>query len=158
MTTGQYTPLLDTPAYSEDTALRPQSIVNLESNFSQRSSITVHDLSRKQVTACCLLCSILNYICCPVLGIPALIFAILGLEAEKRQEIEEAKSHAFHLKVFNIIFIVKLIIGLVLFGACVLISIITPIAIRSSIHAAANAAANAANNGYNYHYNNYGNW
>ena len=125
MTTGQYTPLQDIPAYSEDTALRPHSIVNLESNFSQRPSITVHDLSRKQVTACCLLCSILNYICCPVLGIPALIFAILGLEAEKRQEIEAAKSHAFHLKVFNIIFIVKLIIGFVLFGACVLISIIT---------------------------------
>ena len=154
MTTGQYTPLQDIPAYSEDTALRPHSIVNLESNFSQRPSITVHDLSRKQVTACCLLCSILNYICCPVLGIPALIFAILGLEAEKRQEIEAAKSHAFHLKVFNIIFMVKLIIGLVLFGACVLISIITPIVISRSIQAARNGAVHLVNNGYNYHYNN----
>ena len=113
MTTGQYTPLQDIPAYSEDTALRPHSIVNLESNFSQRSSITVHDLSRKQVTACCLLCSILNYICCPVLGIPALIFAILGLEAEKKQEIEAAKSHAFHLKVFNIIYLTLFVISFV---------------------------------------------
>ena len=113
MTTGQYTPLQDIPAYSEDTALRPHSIVNLESNFSQRSSITVHDLSRKQVTACCLLCSIFNYICCPVLGIPALIFAILGLEAEKKQEIEAAKSHAFHLKLFNIIYLTLFVISFV---------------------------------------------
>ena len=89
MTTAGYTPIQDIPTYSEQTG--------------ERSSIPVHDLSRKQVTACCLLCSILNYICCPVLGIPALVFAILGLGAEKRQEIEAAKSHAFHLKVFNII-------------------------------------------------------
>ena len=108
MTTGQYIPLPEIPAYSEGTRA-----VNLESNFNQRPSITVHDLSRKQVTACCLLCSILNYICCPVLGIPALIFAILGLEAEKRQEIEAAKSHAFHLKVFNIIYLTLFVISFV---------------------------------------------
>ena len=96
-----YNRLQGVPPYSE--ALHPQGIINLESNYNQGSIVTVHDLSRKQVTAGCLLCSILNYICCPWLGIPALIFAILGLEAEKRQEIEAAKSHAFHLKIFNII-------------------------------------------------------
>ena len=37
---------------------------------------------------------------------PALIFAILGTEAEKRGELEAAKSHAFHAKIFNIISIV----------------------------------------------------
>ena len=81
--------------YPEET-----EVISTESIYNHRY---IQDISRKQVTACCLLFSILNYICCPILGIPALIFAILGLEAEKRQEIEAAKSHAFHLKIFNII-------------------------------------------------------
>ena len=115
-----YNRLQGVPPYSE--ALHPQGIINLESNYNQGSIVTVHDLSRKQVTAGCLLCSILNYICCPWLGIPALIFAILGLEAEKRQEIEAAKSHAFHLKIFNIIYVVKIIICVILITCISVIS------------------------------------
>ena len=115
-----YNRLQGVPPYSE--ALHPQGIINLESNYNQGSIVTVHDLSRKQVTAGCLLCSILNYICCPWLGIPALIFAILGLEAEKRQEIEVAKSHAFHLKIFNIIYVVKIIICVILITCISVIS------------------------------------
>ena len=146
MTTGQYTPLQEIPDYSENPALHPHGIVNLESNLNQRSSIAVHDLSRKQVTAGCLLCSILNYICCPWLGIPALIFAILGLEAEKRQEIEAAKSHAFHLKIFNIIYAVKCAIGLLASCVCFTILIVVWVVV-----------ANAVTNGSKDYYNRFNN-
>ena len=54
--------------------------------------------------------SVLNFICCPLCGIPALIFAILGQDAEKRREIEAAKSHAYHAKIFNIVGLIFYII------------------------------------------------
>ncbi|KAI6660796.1 hypothetical protein LOD99_10193 [Oopsacas minuta] len=83
----------------------PSSSNNLEANNPEQVSIPVQDVSRTQLSACCLLLSICNYICCPFLGIPALIFAILGHEAWKREEIEAAKSHVFHTKIFNIIYL-----------------------------------------------------
>ena len=95
-TTGRYTPTAEPDDYTPITALYPQ--IN--------ETRTVRNLSQSKITACCMLCSILNYLCCPFLGIPALIFAILGTEAEKRGELEAAKSHAFHTKIFNIISIV----------------------------------------------------
>uniref|UniRef100_UPI003980DABA hypothetical protein n=1 Tax=Salmonella sp. s51228 TaxID=3159652 RepID=UPI003980DABA len=45
-----------------------------------------------------------NYLCCPRLGIPALIFAILGHESDKRNEYEAAKSHAYYTKIFNLLY------------------------------------------------------
>ena len=104
-TTGRYTPTEDQNEYTPITALYPQIT----------ETRTVHDLSQSKITACCLLCSILNYLCCPFLGIPALIFAILGTEAEKRGELEAAKSHAFHTKIFNIISIVLISLQLVFY-------------------------------------------
>ena len=106
MTHGTYTPLQELPNYSDDTPLHPQSTVELEARYQQRTTV-VHDVTQRQITSCCLICSILNYLCCPFLGIPALIFAILGTEAEKRGELEAAKSHAFHNKIFNIIYATK---------------------------------------------------
>ncbi|KAI6650573.1 hypothetical protein LOD99_7623 [Oopsacas minuta] len=110
MTSGQYTPLEQVPSYSDELPLHPQTTVTHE------TTVTVHDVTHRQVSAFCLLCSILNYLCCPCLGIPALIFAILGIEAEKRGELEAAKSHSFYLKVFNIIYAVKVVISLILFS------------------------------------------
>ena len=54
--------------------------------------------------------SVLNFIFCPLCGIPALIFAIIGQDAEKRREIEAAKSHAYHAKIFNIVGLIFFII------------------------------------------------
>ncbi|KAI6650574.1 hypothetical protein LOD99_7624 [Oopsacas minuta] len=117
MTTGQYTPIQELPTNHDEIPLHP---LNTESSSSHKIA-TVHDVTDEQVTALCLLCSILNYLCCPFLGIPALIFAIMGIEAEKRGEFEAAKSHAFHLKIFNIIYAVKLIIFLIFSSLCCLL-------------------------------------
>ena len=117
MTTAGYTPIQEIPTYSEQTG--------------ERSSIPVHDLSRKQVTACCLLCSILNCICCRVLCsiLNYICCRILGLEAEKRQDTEAAKSHAFHLNVFNRICKSKSMIcfvaGVLLIVVVIIVSVIS---------------------------------
>ncbi|KAI6650575.1 hypothetical protein LOD99_7625 [Oopsacas minuta] len=98
MTSEESIPLKVMPSCSGKTPLLPR-VTGLDPNYTQ----TVHDVTHRQVTTCCMLCSILNYICCPFLGIPALIFAILGTEAEKRREFHAASSHAFFSKIFNII-------------------------------------------------------
>ena len=115
MTSGHYTPVQEPPLYADDIPLYPRNTVDIEAAHTQ-STVTVHDVTNRQITACCMLCSILNYLCCPFLGIPALIFAILGTEADKRGELEAAKSHAFHTKIFNIIYAVKCITCLVITG------------------------------------------
>ena len=104
MSHGNYTPLQELPKYS-DAPLHPQNTVELEASYQQRT-VVAHNVTQRQVTACCMVCSVLNFlcVCLPCLGIPALIFAILGTDAEKRGELEAAKSHAFHLKIFNIIY------------------------------------------------------
>ena len=101
------------------------------SPFQPRTSMDIHhtDLSRTQVSAFCMICAVYNFICCPRLGIPALIFAILGKEAEKRRDIEAAKSHAYHAKIFNIIssilnLIYLLITGLIIAGILVLLILV----------------------------------
>ncbi|KAI6650572.1 hypothetical protein LOD99_7622 [Oopsacas minuta] len=104
MTTRTYNALYEVASHTDDTPFKAQSNSNLQ------SPLNVHNFTNRQVTACCMLCSILNYICCPLLGIPALIFAILGTEADKREDVEAAKSHAFHLKIFNIIYTVIFIL------------------------------------------------
>ena len=89
----------------------------INANIPLSTNMPIHhhaDISRTQVGACCLVLSILNFIFCPQFGIPALIFAILGQEAEKRREVEIAKSHGFHAKLFNIIALVLFIILVVL--------------------------------------------
>ena len=104
MSHGNYTPLQELPKYS-DAPLHPQNTVELEASYQQRT-VVAHNVTQRQVTTCCMVCSVLNFlcVCLPCLGIPALIFAILGTDAEKRRELEAAKSHAFHAKIFNIIY------------------------------------------------------
>ena len=97
-------------------------------NIPLSTNMTIHhhaDISRTQLGACWFILSILNFICCPQFGIPALIFAILGQEAEKRREVEIAKSHGFHAKIFNIIALVMFIIPVVI----VIMTILIPTAI-----------------------------
>ena len=124
MASGRYTPLQEPPLYSDDVPLHPLNTTGLEVGYTG-NIVTVHDVTYRQITACCMLCSILNYlcVCCPCLGIPALIFAILGTEAEKRGELEAAKSHAFHLKIFNIIYAVGCTICLVITGVVCIICV-----------------------------------
>ena len=129
MTHGTYTPLQELPNYSDEIPLHPQSTVELEARNQQRTTV-VHDVTQRKITACCLICSILNYLCCPCLGIPALIFAILGTEAEKRGELEAAKSHAFHNKIFNILYAVvcplctifQVVLCIIIIYYCILIA------------------------------------
>ena len=113
-TTGRYTPIEEVNDCTPITALYPQIT----------ETRTVHNLSQSKISACCMLCSILNYLCCPFLGIPALIFAILGTEAEKRGELEAAKSHAFHTKIFNIISIVLISIQVSFYIFFVIIALV----------------------------------
>ena len=126
MTHGTYIPLQELPNYSDDTPLHPQRTVELEARYQQRTTV-VHDVTQRQITSCCLICSILNYLCCPYLGIPALIFAILGTEAGKRGELEAAKSHAFHNKIFNIIYATKCITCSVITGVICMIFVFTAV-------------------------------
>ena len=129
MASGRYTLQQEPPLYSDDVPLHPLNTTGLEVGYTD-NIVTVHDVTYRQVTACCMLCSILNYLCCPFLGIPALIFAILGTEAEKRGELEAAKSHAFHLKIFNIIYAVGCTICLVITGVVCIIFVCLLIARR----------------------------
>ena len=105
---SKYQPLQEMPYTDSPPQIPP---VTLEPNY-QRVTINTHDISRTQVGPCCMCCAVCNYIWCPRLGIPALIFAILGQEADKRRDFEAAKSHAYHAKVFNIIWLILLIINL----------------------------------------------
>ena len=150
MTSLNYTPLQELPKYSDETTLLPSDTVELLANPRPRTTLTVHDVTNRQITACCLLCSILNYLCCPFLGIPALIFAILGTEADKRGELEAAKSHAFHLRVFNIIYAVKCICCMTMTALCIMIGIIVPVI--SGL-----AANRATTNDFNHNYDGYSN-
>ena len=127
MASYHYTPLRELPTCSDDTSLSsPQEIVELEAISHPQSNLTVRGITNRRVTACCMLCSILNYlcVCCPCLGIPALIFAILGTEAEKRGDLKAAKSHAFHLKIFNIIYAVECICCMITTSLCLTIGLI----------------------------------
>ena len=104
-----------------------------------RGSVHPTDLYRTQVSAFCMICAVYNFICCPRLGIPALIFVILGKEAEKRRDIEAAKSHAYHAKIFNIIssilnVIYLLITGLMIAGIIVLTFIVLKLFSNSLVY------------------------
>ena len=113
MESGKYQPL-DTAPYSA----YPETI-RLESALpQQRVTIQNFDISRTQVGICCMCCAIFNYLCCPRLGIPALIFAILGQEADKRRDVEAAKSHAYYAKVFNVIWAFLMIFNLCIILFC----------------------------------------
>ena len=103
-------------------------------SLQRRGEYTLHaDISRTQVGAFTMCCAIYNFIFCPRLGIPALIFAILGKEAEKRNAIEEAKSHAYHSKIFNIIAIFIKIFYLVACVTSVIIFIVVVVRINSTL-------------------------
>ena len=123
MTSVHFTSLQEPPHYSDDILFFPRNTTDVEVGYTH-STVTVHDVTQSKITACCLLCSMLNYMCCPFLGIPALIFAILGTEAEKRGELEAAKSHAFHNKIFNIIYAIKCITCLVITGVAICIIVV----------------------------------
>ena len=113
MESGKYQPL-DTAPYTP----YPDNI-RLEAAHPQRVTVQTYDVSQDQVGLGCMCCAVCNYLWCPRLGIPALIFAILGQEADKRRDVEAAKSHAYHAKVFNVIWAFLMLFNLCLFLTCV---------------------------------------
>ena len=80
------------------------------------------------VNFCCIILSIFNFVCFPWCGIPAIIFTILGIEAERKGEQREAHNYVKYLAIFNIV-------GCILF----LLNIIIGIAVTISVEVSNNA-------------------
>ena len=57
----------------------------------------------REIHACCIVISVLNFLCCVWCGIPALIFTILGIEADTRKDKAFAQRHRLYMFIFNIV-------------------------------------------------------
>ena len=64
--------------------------------------------NNQELSQLCICVSILNFICFPLCGIPALIFTVFGFEADKVGDKLEGRKHAKYVTIFNLL-------GLVLF-------------------------------------------
>ena len=111
-------PAQESPAIKPDNNVQeecdsspPPTPVQLRNNTHDRNHT---DLPRPQVSALCIICAICNFIFWPQLGIPAIIFVILGKEAEKRRDLAAAKSHAYQANIFNTIFVIACVVGLLI--------------------------------------------
>ena len=98
------------PAYESGA---PTYEVNLEAQMATVQAVPerlqINVVYINEIHACCIIVSVLNFICCSCFGIPALIFTILGVEADTRREKEIAQRHRLYMFIFNII-------GCILFG------------------------------------------
>ena len=84
----------------------PTDEVNLEAQMQpqpRRTEIVIPVLYVKEIHACCIVISALNFICCSWMGIPALIFTILGIEADTRRDRASAERHRLYMFIFNLI-------------------------------------------------------
>ena len=84
----------------------PDYEVNLEAQVesqarTERANLPV--LYVKEIHACCIVISALNFICCSWMGIPALIFTILGREADTKRDKASAERHRLYMSIFNTI-------------------------------------------------------
>ena len=55
----------------------------------------------RELNRCCVCISFLNFMICSWCGVPALIFTILGLEAERKRERGDARIHSRYMILFN---------------------------------------------------------
>ena len=92
------------PAY-ESGALTYE--VNLEAQMATVQAVPerlqINAVYINEIHACCIIASVLNFICCSCFGIPALIFTILGVEADTRRDKEIAQRHRLYMFIFNIV-------------------------------------------------------
>ena len=108
----------------------PDYEVNLEAQVesqarTERANLPV--LYVKEIHGFCIVISALNFICCSWMGTPALIFTILGIEADNRRDKASAGRHGLYVFIFNII-------GGILFGIVAGILIIIYIVFTSTSH------------------------
>ena len=87
------------PQYNDTTNTRAP-----ESQYIPYTPQRVENASRsyqREINRGCIVISLLNFLCCWWCGIPALIFAILGLEAEKKGETMKARNYGSYVSLFN---------------------------------------------------------
>ena len=95
------------PTYQER---EPTNGISLEARPRPiQTEIVIPVLYVKEIHGFCIVISALNFICCSWMGIPALIFTILGIEADTRRDRASAERHRLYMFIFNII-------GGILFG------------------------------------------
>ena len=97
MTSTQYERL-------EDNDSPPQYVYESEAEIPLFTPPQIPDtvqLRYTELNRCCVYISMLNFLCCAWCGIPALIFTILGLEAEKKNARANARFHAHYMSLFN---------------------------------------------------------
>ena len=75
---------------------------NLEMGTEPRQPIPSPVYSNR-ISCCCIVVSVLNFIFCSMLGIPSLIFTILGIEADKKRDFKTADRHRHYMYIFNIV-------------------------------------------------------
>ena len=71
---------------------------------------------QRELNRCCVAISVLNFLCCWWCGIPALIFAILGLDAEKKGDTLTARAHGYRMRIFNLLGYCTLVIAITLYA------------------------------------------
>ena len=85
----------------------------------------------RELNRCCVCFTILNFICLPWCGIPALIFTILGLEAEKKNARTTARTHSRYMSFFNRMGCTCITLLILLYLVC---SLIQYIVYRAEFH------------------------
>ena len=115
----------------------PTDEVNLEAQMQpqpRRTEIVIPVLYVKEIHACCIVISALNFICCSWMGIPALIFTILGIEADTKRDKASAERHRLYMFIFNLI-------GCILFGIIMSIYVIIGVVYAVEIAAIISASS-----------------
>ena len=112
------------PAYEERD---PNDEVNLEVQMVPLAPHTEMNITNiniayfREIHACCIVISVLNFLCCAWCGIPAVIFTILGIEADTRRDKAFAQRHRLYMFIFNIVgcilFWIFLVAQVIFYGA-----------------------------------------
>lgn len=100
-----------TPEYNKGVQLEA-----IPPNTSTRVEVQMREIEeyQDQIRPGWIILSIFNFICCCCSGIPAIIFIILGYEADKKKDKAEAQRHLLWVKAFTLICFIFSIIAAII--------------------------------------------